>query len=57
MKKTSAVKVTKATAFNVKSYERPGISEDDVMEIKEAFDLFDIESSGSIDPKCKPSLT
>lgn len=42
MKKTSAVKVTKATAFNVKSYERPGISEDDVMEIKEAFDLFDI---------------
>ena len=31
MKKTSAVKVTKATAFNSKSYERGGVTEDEVM--------------------------
>ena len=42
MKKTSTVKVTKATAFNAKSYEKNGITEDEVAEIKEAFDLFDI---------------
>ncbi len=41
----------KSNAFNAKAYERPGLSEDEVMEIKEAFDLFDTDNGGSIDPK------
>ncbi len=32
-----------------KKYEKFGLSEDEVMEIKEAFDLFDSDKSGSID--------
>ena len=32
-------------------YERPGLTEDEIEEIKEAFDLFDTEGSGTIDPK------
>jgi centrin-1 len=32
-------------------YERPGLTEDEIEEIKEAFDLFDTDGSGSIDPK------
>lgn len=32
-------------------YARPGLTEDEVEEIKEAFDLFDTDGSGSIDPK------
>jgi len=35
--------------FNPKKYDRFGLSEDEVMEIKEAFDLFDSDKSGSID--------
>lgn len=33
------------------SFVRPGLTEDEVEEIKEAFDLFDTDGSGSIDPK------
>ena len=29
--------------FNPKQYERPGLSEDEILEIKEAFDLFDTD--------------
>ena len=36
-------------AFDPKAYERFGLSQDEVMEIKEAFDLFDSDKSGSID--------
>jgi Ca2+-binding EF-hand superfamily protein len=35
--------------FNPKKYDRFGLSEDEVIEIKEAFDLFDSDKSGSID--------
>ena len=38
-------------AFNAKRYERPGLTEDEIEEIKEAFDLFDTDGSGTIDPK------
>jgi centrin-1 len=37
--------------WNASSYSRPGLTEDEVEEIKEAFDLFDTDGSGSIDPK------
>ena len=40
---------SKASEFNAKSYEKNGLTEDEVMEIKEAFDLFDNDKSGEID--------
>ena len=42
-------KTTKKTEFNPKNYEKNGLTEDEVMEIKEAFDLFDSDKSGEID--------
>ncbi|MCQ2820641.1 MAG: hypothetical protein MJ252_25525 [archaeon] len=39
----------KQAEFNPKNYEKNGLTEDEVMEIKEAFDLFDSNKSGSID--------
>lgn len=40
-----------APGFKAKDYERPGLTEDEILEIKEAFDLFDTDGGGSIDPK------
>lgn len=40
---------SKTTEFNPKTYEKNGLTEDEVMEIKEAFDLFDTDKSGEID--------
>ena len=37
--------------FNANKYIRPGLTEDEIEEIKEAFDLFDTDGSGAIDPK------
>jgi len=37
--------------FNARLYERPGLKQDEIEEIKEAFDLFDTDQSGEIDPK------
>lgn len=31
--------------------ERPGLTEDEIEEIREAFNLFDTDGSGTIDPK------
>jgi Ca2+-binding EF-hand superfamily protein len=45
-KKPQQVKTTKATKT-----ERPGLTEEEIEEIKEAFSLFDTDGSGSIDPK------
>ena len=38
----------KKAEFNAKNYERPGLSFDEIEEIKEAFDIFDPEGNGSI---------
>lgn len=34
-----------------KQYNRPGLSEEEIEEIREAFNLFDTDGSGTIDPK------
>mmetsp|Transcript_20505 Transcript_20505/g.49802 ORF Transcript_20505/g.49802 Transcript_20505/m.49802 type:complete len:166 (+) Transcript_20505:53-550(+) len=33
------------------TYDRPGLTEDEIDEIREAFNLFDTDGSGTIDPK------
>eukprot|EP00439_Symbiodinium_sp_Y106_P084317 s104_g25.t1 len=35
--------------FQARKYERPGLKQDEIEEIKEAFDLFDTDQSGEID--------
>jgi centrin-1 len=37
--------------FNALDYVRPGLTEDDIEEIKEAFDLFDSDGSGTVEPR------
>ena len=37
------------TTFDTKNYEKNGLTEDEVLEIREAFDLFDTDKSGEID--------
>ena len=44
-------KAPKSKQFNAKAFERPGLTEEEVLEIKEAFDLFDTDGSGEIDSK------
>lgn len=38
--------------FNHAHYVRPGLSEAEIIEIKNAFDLFDTDQGGSIDTNC-----
>lgn len=40
-----------AGPFNALDYLRPGLTEDDIEEIKEAFDLFDSDGSGTVEPR------
>ncbi|CEM09733.1 unnamed protein product [Vitrella brassicaformis CCMP3155] len=40
-----------ASAFNARQFERPGLKQDEIEAIKEAFDLFDTDKSGTIDTK------
>ena len=42
---------TRAAKFQANKYLRPGLTEDEIEEIREAFSLFDTDSSGVIDPK------
>lgn len=37
--------------FDISQYQRNGLSREELIEIKEAFDLFDTDKGGSIDPK------
>ena len=53
-----AQKTTAKATFETKTYEKNGLTEDEVMEIKEAFDLFDTDKSGEIDVgELKQALT
>ena len=53
-----ANKVVAKATFDAKVYEKNGLTEDEVMEIKEAFDLFDTDKSGEIDVnELKKALT
>ena len=38
-------------SFNPKDYVTPYIAEEEVLEIKKAFDLFDRDLGGAIDPR------
>ena len=42
--------------FDTRPYERPGLSESDILQIKEIFDMFDREHTGSIHPRGNPSF-
>jgi len=44
-------------AFNPKDYATPYVSEEEVLEIKKAFDLFDRDLGGAIDPRGKSLIT
>lgn len=35
---------------------KPGVSEDEIREIRDVFDLFDPEGTGEVRPKCTQSL-
>ena len=43
--------------FAASQFVRAGLNEDEIVEIKEAFDLFDTDGGGEIDPKGTPALT
>jgi Ca2+-binding EF-hand superfamily protein len=47
----------KKRGFNPKQYERPGLIEDEIIEIKEAFDLFDTEGNGYVDARVKITIS
>jgi len=49
MKKPTGKNEPKKEEWNPKKYEKNGLTEDEVLEIKEAFDLFDSDKSGEID--------
>eukprot|EP00743_Colponemidia_sp_Colp-15_P002048 GILK01002222.1.p1 GENE.GILK01002222.1~~GILK01002222.1.p1 ORF type:complete len:184 (-),score=36.22 GILK01002222.1:186-698(-) len=42
---------TGASPARRRTFERPGLTEDEIEEIREAFNLFDTDGSGTIDPK------
>lgn len=40
-----------------KKIERPGLTEDEIEELREAFNLFDTEATGKIDPRLDMSYS
>jgi centrin-1 len=49
MNRGKGTQQTKKEEWSAKRYEKNGLTEDEVLEIKEAFDLFDSDKSGEID--------
>jgi Ca2+-binding EF-hand superfamily protein len=47
----SATTASKSKVFDTKSYEKPGLTAEQITEVKTAFDLFDTDGTGSIDTK------
>lgn len=47
--------VTKGKVFEAKNYEKPGLSVDQILEVRQAFELFDTDGTGSIDTKGTPA--
>jgi Ca2+-binding EF-hand superfamily protein len=45
MKPGKAKKTGKQATFDPSAYERPGLTREEISEIKEAFDLFDTDGS------------
>ena len=53
----SAVKMTgRLAGFDPSAYANEFVTVDEVLEIKRAFDLFDYDGGGSIDPKGKCAI-
>jgi hypothetical protein len=48
--KAQPAPAVKKSGFNAKNYEKPGLTEDEIVEIK------DTDGGGSIDPKCTSSF-
>ena len=44
-------------AFNPSDFVTPYITQEEVLEIKKAFDLFDRDLGGAIDPRCTSAIT
>lgn len=42
---------TAGKGLGKKKIERPGLTEDEIEELREAFNLFDTEATGKIDPR------
>lgn len=55
--KQSIISKLGKSGFRAHDYERPGVSADEVQEIKEAFDLFDPEKTGFVSTACKYEIT
>lgn len=47
--RTTVTTVTKTSNFDSSKYEKNGLTQDEVAEIREAFDLFDTDHTGEID--------
>ena len=51
MSKAKQGQTAERLKFDTKPYERPGLTETDILDIKETFDVFDKDHSGIINPK------
>lgn len=41
MQKSNQLPTPTSSKFNIKQYERPGFTEEEIKDLKEAFDIFD----------------